>query len=104
LNNCFLYHFSEYPPYQNFILENHFLQVAVDIAKSDSESYVRASALTFISTAVRINSLWDKLLNQLNLLVHLKNHDNYFYVKQIFDLFVQSLIPGLSYEAGLYRK
>ncbi|XP_014212634.1 uncharacterized protein LOC106642381 [Copidosoma floridanum] len=58
----------KYPPYQSFLLENHFLQVAIDIVKRGGESYVRASALTFISTAVRINTLWEKLLSQLNLL------------------------------------
>ena len=58
---------TEYPPYQSLIIENKFLNVAVNIVASDSESYVRASALIFIATAVRINALWEKSLNQMNL-------------------------------------
>lgn len=57
----------EYPPYQMMLLDNQFLQVAIEIVKGDNEIYVRASALSFISTAVRINTLWDKLLCQLQL-------------------------------------
>ncbi|XP_043280572.1 uncharacterized protein [Venturia canescens] len=58
---------DKFPAFQNFLLVNQFLQLATDIAVTDGESYVRASALTFISTTVRINKLWDEKLSQLNL-------------------------------------
>ncbi|XP_078035209.1 integrator complex assembly factor Brat1 [Augochlora pura] len=60
----------KYPAFQDFLLANKFLQVGLDIAKTDSESYVRASALSFISTTVRIHKLWEEQLSQLNLLKH----------------------------------
>lgn len=50
-------------------MANEFLQLAVEIAKTDSESYVRASALIFISTSVRINKLWNEKLSQFDLSV-----------------------------------
>jgi len=49
--------FTEYPAFQDFFLINQFPKVAVEIVKTDGESYVRASALTFIATIVRINKL-----------------------------------------------
>ncbi|OXU24734.1 hypothetical protein TSAR_013123 [Trichomalopsis sarcophagae] len=67
LNTIAILSEHKYPPYQCLLLTNKFLQVAVDIASGDKESYVRASALTFISTTVRISTLWEKLLCQLNL-------------------------------------
>ncbi|KZC11785.1 PREDICTED: uncharacterized protein LOC107189986 [Dufourea novaeangliae] len=60
----------KYPAFQDFLLTNNFLEVSLEIAKTDSESYVRASALAFISTTVRINKLWEEKLSQLNLLDH----------------------------------
>lgn len=50
-------------------MANEFLQLAVEIARTDSESYVRASALIFISTSVRINKLWNEKLSQFDLSV-----------------------------------
>lgn len=63
--------FTEYPAFQDFLLINNFLQLGLDIAKNDSESYVRASALAFISTTIKINKLWKEKLSELNLLVRL---------------------------------
>ncbi|KAJ8664809.1 hypothetical protein QAD02_006471 [Eretmocerus hayati] len=59
---------NKYPPYQSFLLESEFLDISIELVKGESESYVRASALKFISTAVRINKLWEKKLSQMNLL------------------------------------
>lgn len=53
--------------------------MALEIAKTDSESYVRASALTFVSTTVRINNLWDEKLSDLDLpdtAIHLLNNES----------------------------
>ncbi|XP_017884705.1 uncharacterized protein LOC108627770 [Ceratina calcarata] len=58
---------NKYPAFQEFLLANDFLSLAIEIAKTDSERYVRASALIFISSTVRINKLWDKKLSQFNL-------------------------------------
>ncbi|EZA54607.1 hypothetical protein DMN91_006727 [Ooceraea biroi] len=57
----------KYPAFQDFLLINEFPKLAVKIAETDSESYVRASALTFIATTVRINKLWEQQLSELNL-------------------------------------
>lgn len=58
---------DKYPTFQEYLLANEFLQLAVEIAKTDSESYVRASALVFLSTTVRINKLWEEKLSQFDL-------------------------------------
>ncbi|XP_076748688.1 integrator complex assembly factor Brat1 [Xylocopa sonorina] len=58
---------DKYPAFQEFLLANDFLQLAIEIAKTDAESYVRASALIFISSTVRINKLWDAKLSQFDL-------------------------------------
>ncbi|XP_024883196.1 uncharacterized protein LOC112461955 [Temnothorax curvispinosus] len=57
----------KYPAFQDFLLINEFPKVAVDIIKTDDESYVRASALTFVATMIRINKLWEQQLSQVNL-------------------------------------
>lgn len=56
-----------YPAFQDFLLINQFPKVAIEIVKTDGESYVRASALTFIATIVRINKLWNQQLSQVDL-------------------------------------
>ncbi|KAG5325356.1 BRAT1 protein, partial [Pseudoatta argentina] len=58
---------DKYPAFQDFLLINQFPTVAVEIIKTDNESYVRASALTFLATMVRINKLWELQLSQKNL-------------------------------------
>ncbi|XP_012539663.1 uncharacterized protein LOC105838551 isoform X2 [Monomorium pharaonis] len=58
---------DKYPAFQDFLLLNQFPKVAVEIIKTESESYVRASALTFIATMVRINKLWEQQLSQVDL-------------------------------------
>lgn len=63
--------FAEYPAFQDFLLINQFPKVAVDIIKTDTESYVRASALTFVATMVRINKLWEQQLSQVDLTVRI---------------------------------
>ncbi|KAK2575840.1 hypothetical protein KPH14_007215 [Odynerus spinipes] len=67
LNTIAIISEDKYPAFQDFLLSNQFLQVATDIALTDGESYVRASALTFISSTVRINKLWDEKLSLLDL-------------------------------------
>ncbi|XP_011877845.1 PREDICTED: uncharacterized protein LOC105567523 [Vollenhovia emeryi] len=59
---------DKYPAFQDFLLINQFPKVAVDIIKTDGESYVRASALTFVTTMIRINKLWQQQLSQVDLL------------------------------------
>ncbi|CAK9816800.1 BRCA1-associated ATM activator 1 [Anthophora quadrimaculata] len=67
LNTIAIISEDKYPAFQEFLLANEFLDLAVKIAKTDNESYVRASALTFISTTIRIKHLWDKKLSQFDL-------------------------------------
>lgn len=58
---------NKYPAFQNFLLVHKFLPVAVNIFMTDGESYVRASALKFISNTIKINNLWNEELLNLNL-------------------------------------
>ncbi|XP_012152485.1 integrator complex assembly factor Brat1 [Megachile rotundata] len=67
LNTIAIISEDKYPAFQEFLLANQFVQVAIEIAKSDCESYVRASALIFISSTVRINKIWDEKLSRYNL-------------------------------------
>ncbi|KYN37921.1 BRCA1-associated protein required for ATM activation protein 1 [Trachymyrmex septentrionalis] len=67
LNTIAIISEDKYPAFQDFLLINQFPKVAVEIIKTDNESYVRASALTFIATMVRINKLWELQLSQKNL-------------------------------------
>ncbi|TGZ49773.1 BRCA1-associated protein required for ATM activation protein 1 [Temnothorax longispinosus] len=63
----------KYPAFQDFLLINEFPKVAVDIIKTDDESYVRASALTFVATMIRINKLWEQQLSQETAIDLLRN-------------------------------
>ncbi|XP_048267982.1 uncharacterized protein LOC100651582 isoform X2 [Bombus terrestris] len=67
LNTIAIISEDKYPAFQEYLLANEFLQLAVEISKADSESYVRASALVFLSTTVRINKLWKEKLSQFDL-------------------------------------
>ncbi|EFN89501.1 uncharacterized protein LOC105184184 [Harpegnathos saltator] len=58
---------DKYPAYQGFLVVNRFPEVTIEMAKTDAESYVRASALTFIATTVRIGKLWEQQLSRMNL-------------------------------------
>ncbi|KAK0095161.1 hypothetical protein PV326_009078 [Microctonus aethiopoides] len=58
---------AKYPSFQDLLLTNNFIPIINDIAMTDGETYVRASALIFIATTVRINKLWDQELSKLNL-------------------------------------
>lgn len=63
--------FAEYPAFQDFLLINQFPKVVVEIIKTDGDSYVRASALMFIATMVRINKVWEQQLSQVDLTVRI---------------------------------
>lgn len=58
---------DKYPGFQDLLLENGFPQLIFDVAASDGESYVRATALTCITIFVRINRIWKEKLCQLDL-------------------------------------
>ncbi|XP_051174019.1 uncharacterized protein LOC127289847 [Leptopilina boulardi] len=70
---------DKYPAFQDFLLNHQFLQVAASVSMSDSESYVRASALIFLATTVRIEKLWTTTLSELELpekAIHLINQES----------------------------
>ncbi|XP_048507941.1 uncharacterized protein LOC105691973 [Athalia rosae] len=58
---------NKYPAFQDLLLDNGFLELIVEVAAKDGESYVRATALTCIVIFVRINRLWNEKLCHLNL-------------------------------------
>uniref|UniRef100_A0A6V7KX89 Uncharacterized protein n=1 Tax=Bracon brevicornis TaxID=1563983 RepID=A0A6V7KX89_9HYME len=58
---------DKYPAFQDFLLANNFLPFIIEISTTDDESYVRASAVKFIASTVRINQLWDRCLANANL-------------------------------------
>ncbi|KAL6424479.1 hypothetical protein ACFW04_009911 [Cataglyphis niger] len=77
---------NKYPAFQDFLLTNQFPKVAIEIAKTDGESYVRASALTFIATTVRINKLWEQQLSQIDLTEVIDSMLRAMSVSAVFDL------------------
>ncbi|XP_076240863.1 integrator complex assembly factor Brat1 [Calliopsis andreniformis] len=101
LNTIAIISEDKYPAFQEFLLVNQFLQVAVEIAKTDSESYVRASALTFVASTVRIQKLWEQKLSQLNLpdfAIYLFNNESEAIVRKeavilIKELYVHCKLP-----------
>lgn len=60
---------SEFPAFQEHILSNGLCPLVVDIAKNDSEYYVRASALNCISQMVPVNMFWEQCFSSLDLVV-----------------------------------
>ncbi|XP_063981218.1 uncharacterized protein LOC135164623 [Diachasmimorpha longicaudata] len=58
---------DKYPAFQDLLLTNDFLPLITDVALMDGESYVRASAVKFIATTIRINKLWDHSLSKMDL-------------------------------------
>ncbi|XP_053969942.1 uncharacterized protein LOC128871850 [Anastrepha ludens] len=61
----------KYPAFQKFLAENWMCRIVYDMAKQDSEPYVRASALKCIAELVAINGIWELDLCKQNLPDHL---------------------------------
>ncbi|XP_055324880.1 uncharacterized protein LOC129579171 [Sitodiplosis mosellana] len=61
----------KFPAFQEHILSNGLCPLVVDIAKNDSEYYVRASALSCISQMVPVNMFWEQCFSSLDLITYL---------------------------------
>lgn len=61
----------KYPAFQKFLAEHWMCRIVYDMAKHDSEPYVRASALKCISELVAIDAIWELDLSKQNLPDHL---------------------------------
>lgn len=61
----------KYPAFQKFLTEHWMCRIVYDMAKHDSEPYVRASALKCISELVAIDAIWETDLCKQNLPDHL---------------------------------
>lgn len=61
----------KYPAFQKFLTEHWMCHIVYDMAKHDSEPYVRASALKCISELVAIDAIWESDLCKQNLPDHL---------------------------------
>lgn len=78
LNTIAIISEDKYPAFQDFLLSNQFVELAIDIALTDGESYVRASALIFISSTIRIKKLWNEKLSHFdfpNIIIKLYNNE-----------------------------
>lgn len=60
---------SEFPAFQEHILSNNLCSIVVEIAKNDSEFYVRASAWNCISQMIPVALFWNKCFSTLDLIV-----------------------------------
>ncbi|XP_034664587.1 uncharacterized protein LOC117898959 [Drosophila subobscura] len=61
----------KFPAFQQFLIDSKIPPIVYEMAKNDSESYVRASAFKCLSQMVSINLLWENGLSQLDLVDHL---------------------------------
>ncbi|XP_060647725.1 uncharacterized protein LOC132785590 [Drosophila nasuta] len=61
----------KFPAFQRFLIDVKIPPIVYEMAKHDSEPYVRASAYKCLSKMVPINALWENGLSQLDLVDHL---------------------------------
>ncbi|XP_023169547.2 uncharacterized protein LOC111598508 [Drosophila hydei] len=61
----------KFPAFQQFLIDGKMPTIVYEMAKHDSEPYVRASAYKCLSKMVPINSLWENGLSQLDMVDHL---------------------------------
>ncbi|CAO1423827.1 unnamed protein product [Diamesa serratosioi] len=58
---------KKFPAFQKHILEHHICEIVEIIAKNDTESYVRASALKCLNSMISIKLFWEHALNSMDL-------------------------------------
>ncbi|KAH8295410.1 hypothetical protein KR018_010942 [Drosophila ironensis] len=61
----------KFPAFQRFLIDSNIPPIVYEMAKNDSEGYVRASAFKCLAQMVSINLLWENGLSQLDLVDHL---------------------------------
>ncbi|KAH8359263.1 hypothetical protein KR093_005498 [Drosophila rubida] len=61
----------KFPAFQRFLIDVKIPPIVYEMAKHDTEPYVRASAYKCLSKMVPINALWENGLSQLDLVDHL---------------------------------
>ncbi|KAG4077805.1 hypothetical protein HA402_011234 [Bradysia odoriphaga] len=61
----------KFPAFQQHIAESDICPIVVTLAKNDSESYVRASALSCLCPMVSIQMFWESSLSSSDLMTHL---------------------------------
>lgn len=66
---------SEFPAFQEYILDSGICPVIWSMAKNDLEPYVRASALKCLNQMTQINKIWENCLNQYDMMVSELNTD-----------------------------
>jgi len=64
-----LYSVIEFPAFQRFLIDIKIPPIVYEMAKHDSEPYVRASAYKCLTKMVPINAIWENGLSQLDLVV-----------------------------------
>ncbi|EDW84549.1 uncharacterized protein Dwil_GK13078 [Drosophila willistoni] len=62
---------SKFPAFQQFLIDAKIPPIVYEMAKNDSESYVRASAFKCLAKMVSINALWEHGLSQMDMVDHL---------------------------------
>lgn len=69
MTNGLIFAIAEFPAFQQHILSYGLCPLVSEIAKNDSEYYVRASALNCISQMVTVNLFWEQCFESLDLVV-----------------------------------
>lgn len=58
------YIFLEFPAFQKILLQSGFLPLVVGMSLSDTESYVRASAIKCLQEMTKVSAFWYPELEQ----------------------------------------
>lgn len=61
----------KFPPFQKHIVDSGICPIVFSLVQHDSESYVRASALTCLTEMVNVPMFWNECLAQLDILPYL---------------------------------
>ncbi|KAL0279262.1 UNVERIFIED_CONTAM: hypothetical protein PYX00_000864 [Menopon gallinae] len=64
---------SKYPAFQKMLLEGKYCELILSMSEGDAESYVRSSALRALSEMIRIESIRNQCLNNVDLISKISN-------------------------------
>lgn len=59
-------YFAEYPAFQKLLIQGKYCELILSMSEGDAESYVRSSALRTLSEMIKIESMRNQCLNNVN--------------------------------------
>ena len=58
---------TKFPSFQNMLINSNLITTTVNMSTSDSEGYVRASAIKCLQEMIKVNEFWNPILAQCQL-------------------------------------